>query len=68
MECPGKNEWPELVGQNGYKAAEIIEKENRNVTAIVILDGTIVTQEFTCSRVYVWVDRQRVVVRPPKVG
>ncbi|KAL0710972.1 hypothetical protein Bca4012_017950 [Brassica carinata] len=45
-ECPGKNAWPELVGTNGDYAAAVIERENRRVDAIVILDGTPVTADF----------------------
>ncbi|KAL2934669.1 Proteinase inhibitor, partial [Bienertia sinuspersici] len=63
-----KNVWPELVGENGHKAAKVIEKENCNVNAIVILEGTNITLEFTCGRVYVFVDRQDIVVQPPQVG
>ncbi|KAL2941837.1 Trypsin/subtilisin inhibitor [Bienertia sinuspersici] len=32
---PGKHAWPELVGKNGEEAAEIIKKENPEVTPIV---------------------------------
>ncbi|KAL3517666.1 hypothetical protein ACH5RR_020255 [Cinchona calisaya] len=45
--CPGKTSWSELVGANGYAAALIIEKENRFVRAIVLLDGTPVTKDFS---------------------
>ncbi|CAH8362921.1 unnamed protein product [Eruca vesicaria subsp. sativa] len=67
-ECPGKNSWPELVGTNGDYAASVIEKENRRVDAIVILDGTPVTADFRCDRVRVWVNTNRVVIKPPTAG
>ncbi|KAL4362236.1 hypothetical protein GQ457_04G027490 [Hibiscus cannabinus] len=48
--CPGKNSWPELVGTNGESAKATIERENRNVGAIVVRDGTIVTGDFRTKR------------------
>ncbi|KAG8389246.1 hypothetical protein BUALT_Bualt02G0208900 [Buddleja alternifolia] len=64
----GKNSWPELVGANGEEAATVIERENRNVNAIVLKDGTIVTADFRCDRVWVWVNDYGVVIRVPRVG
>ncbi|KAG8389242.1 hypothetical protein BUALT_Bualt02G0208500 [Buddleja alternifolia] len=64
----GKTSWPELVGANGEKAATVVEKENRNVNAIVLKDGTPVTRDFRCDRVWVWVNDYGVVVRAPRVG
>ncbi|KAL8530342.1 hypothetical protein ACS0TY_007397 [Phlomoides rotata] len=66
--CPGKLTWPELVNENGEKAAQVIEKENMNVDAIVLKDGTPVIQDFRCDRVWVWVNDYGVVVRVPSVG
>ncbi|KAL1547154.1 hypothetical protein AAHA92_23661 [Salvia divinorum] len=66
--CPGKTSWPELVGKNGDDAAAVVESENRHVNAIVLKDGTPVTRDFRCDRVWVWVDDHGVVVRAPKVG
>ncbi|KAL5561768.1 hypothetical protein UlMin_031515 [Ulmus minor] len=67
-QCPGKNSWPELVGANGKEAAEQIEKENENVDAIVILEGTPTTRDFRCERVWVWVNDYGVVTRIPRTG
>ncbi|KAL8530341.1 hypothetical protein ACS0TY_007396 [Phlomoides rotata] len=67
-QCPGKLRWPELVGGNGEKAAQVIEKENMNVDAIVLKDGTPVTKDFRCDRVWVWVNDHGIVVRAPSVG
>ncbi|KAG8389244.1 hypothetical protein BUALT_Bualt02G0208700 [Buddleja alternifolia] len=64
----GKNSWPELVGANGEEAATVIERENRNVNAIVLKDGTPVTGDFRCDRVWVWVNDYGVVIRTPRVG
>ncbi|KAK8693968.1 hypothetical protein V6N13_071534 [Hibiscus sabdariffa] len=66
--CPGKNSWPELVGTNGESAKATIERENRNVGAIVVRDGTIVTGDFRCDRVWVWVNSNGRVVRAPTIG
>ncbi|GFP96816.1 proteinase inhibitor, partial [Phtheirospermum japonicum] len=61
----GKCSWPELVGRNGEEAEKVIERENRNVNAIVLKDGTPVTRDFRCDRVWVWVNDHGVVVRTP---
>ncbi|KMT10318.1 hypothetical protein BVRB_5g120690 [Beta vulgaris subsp. vulgaris] len=66
--CKGKNAWPELVGENGKIAAQIIESENDNVKAIVLPDGTAVPEDFRCTRVWVWVDCDEIVIRPPTIG
>ncbi|WOG89048.1 hypothetical protein DCAR_0208284 [Daucus carota subsp. sativus] len=63
--CEGKNSWPELVGEDGLAAAEIVEKENPNVNAIVLLVGTPVTRDFRCDRVWVWVNEDGIVVCTP---
>ncbi|KAH7577636.1 hypothetical protein ACOSQ2_001397 [Xanthoceras sorbifolium] len=66
--CPGKTSWPEMVGKNGEEAAAKIERENVNVDAIVLLDGTPVTMDFNCNRVWVWVNRHGKVTRVPRTG
>ncbi|KZV24795.1 inhibitor of trypsin and hageman factor-like [Dorcoceras hygrometricum] len=63
-----KLSWPELVGKDGHAAAEVVERENPNVRAIVLKDGTPVTKDFRCDRVWVWVNDKNRVVRPPTVG
>ncbi|KAL9438065.1 hypothetical protein AB3S75_023852 [Citrus x aurantiifolia] len=60
--------WPELVGVNGEIAAATIQKENPNVHAIIILEGTPVTQDFRCDRVRVVVDKYEKVVQVPRIG
>ncbi|KAL5561763.1 hypothetical protein UlMin_031510 [Ulmus minor] len=66
--CLGKNSWPELVGKNGEKAAEIIEEENNLVRAIIVVEGRAVTFDYRCDRVWVWVDKHGNVDRVPKIG
>ncbi|EXB81311.1 Proteinase inhibitor [Morus notabilis] len=67
-ECQGKSSWPELLGKNGEEAAKQIEKENKNVDAKVILEGTAVTKDFRCDRVWVWVNNYGTVTEVPRVG
>lgn len=64
----GKSSWPELLRAHGYEAATEIEKENDLVRAIVVSEGSLVTQEFSCNRVWVWVDGSGKVTRVPKIG
>ncbi|KAJ4829506.1 hypothetical protein Tsubulata_026265 [Turnera subulata] len=66
--CPGKNSWPELVGEKGENAEAVIEKENKLVNAIVLREGTPVTKDFRCDRVWVWVDEHGTVTRAPRIG
>ncbi|CAM8939860.1 hypothetical protein QQ045_001115 [Rhodiola kirilowii] len=61
----GKSSWPELLGTQGQAAAATIEMENPSVKAVVVLEGSIVTQEIDCARVRVWVDDSGVVTRIP---
>ncbi|KAK3190261.1 hypothetical protein Dsin_029822 [Dipteronia sinensis] len=67
-DCRGKASWPELVGARGVDAASTIERENPFVSAVIVLEGTIVTQEFSCTRVRVWVNTSGVVVDIPVIG
>lgn len=53
---------------DGEEAAAVIERENGNVNAIVVRDGTSVTDDFRCDRVWVWVNRYGAVVRVPTIG
>ncbi|CAN1270691.1 Proteinase inhibitor [Linum perenne] len=63
----GKNSWPELLGRNGDEAAAVVERENRRVDAIVLREGTPVTRDFRCDRVWVWVNDDRVVTSVPRI-
>ncbi|KAJ0807182.1 putative proteinase inhibitor I13, potato inhibitor I [Helianthus annuus] len=66
--CKGKNSWPELVGTKGDAATATIERENPRVDATEVLEGSMVTTDFRCDRVRVWVNSSGVVVRPPTIG
>ncbi|XP_027183398.1 glu S.griseus protease inhibitor-like [Coffea eugenioides] len=63
-----KKSWPELVGAKGFAAASIIEEEDPHVQAILLEDGSPVTMDFRCDRVWVWVNQSRIVIRTPVVG
>lgn len=67
-ECEGKSSWPELVGVQGEVAKEIIERENPNVTAQIVEEGTRVDQQYICTRVWVWVNTAGVVIEVPRIG
>ncbi|KAI5315656.1 hypothetical protein L3X38_044832 [Prunus dulcis] len=64
----GKRSWPELVGEIGEAAAVKIERENPNVRAIILVEGTpSPTKDLNCDKVWVWMDPKGVVTRVPRV-
>ncbi|CAL5337503.1 unnamed protein product [Camellia sinensis] len=63
----GKSSWPELVGTQGETAVTTIESENPLVNAVIVLEGSIVTQDIRCDRVRVWVDTNGIVVSVPVI-
>lgn len=52
----------------GKEAEKIIEKENPAVDAIIVTVGDVVTGDFRCDRVWVWVDEDGKVAQVPKIG
>ncbi|KAJ0483632.1 putative proteinase inhibitor I13, potato inhibitor I [Helianthus annuus] len=64
----GKTLWPELVGEEGDCAVNIIEKENAKVNAQTIAEGTSIPEIYICDRVLVWVNKEGIVVSTPTVG
>ncbi|GMP56136.1 hypothetical protein CsSME_00020724 [Camellia sinensis var. sinensis] len=69
LHCVDKAAWPELLGADGKIAAATIEREkNYRVKAVIVLIGTIVTEDFVCTRVRVWVDKNGIVVKVPVAG
>ncbi|KAK9179780.1 hypothetical protein WN943_028985 [Citrus x changshan-huyou] len=67
--CPaGKGSWPELVGMNGEAAAHIIMAENPKVGATTVDENAIVTTDFRCDRVRVFVNDHGIVTRVPRIG
>jgi hypothetical protein len=64
----GKESWPELVGINGDAAVQIIIGENSRVSASTVPEDAVVTTDFRCDRVRVFVDKQDIVTRVPNIG
>ncbi|TKY51889.1 Glu S.griseus protease inhibitor [Spatholobus suberectus] len=67
-ECKGKSSWPELVGLEGTVAEATIEKENPLVDAIIVPEGSVVTADFRCDRVRVWINKDGIVYKVPTIG
>ncbi|KAG8477756.1 hypothetical protein CXB51_027590 [Gossypium anomalum] len=66
---PGKSSWPELVGTNGEVAAHIIAKENPKVSVQIVKEGMMVmTMDFRCDRVRLWVDNYGIVKTTSHIG
>ncbi|XP_035838103.1 uncharacterized protein LOC110884568 [Helianthus annuus] len=66
---PGKNSWPELVGEKGEVAKAIIEKENPLVNAIIISGNSPTTDMmFVSNRVRVVVNAEGLVTKTPIIG
>ncbi|KAL5542161.1 hypothetical protein UlMin_009871 [Ulmus minor] len=64
----GKSIWPELLGAQGKVAEETIERENTGVDAVIVPEGSMVTTDFRCDRVRVWVAKNGIVTRIPTIG
>ncbi|KAL6189513.1 hypothetical protein ACLB2K_040901 [Fragaria x ananassa] len=67
-QCEGKDSWPGLLGSQGEVAKATIESENASVKAVIVLEGTSVTDDFRLDRVRVWVNAEGVVTSVPKIG
>ncbi|KAL0395248.1 UNVERIFIED_CONTAM: Proteinase inhibitor [Sesamum latifolium] len=66
--CEGKTAWPELVGVSGEIAVKTIEEENSFVDAIIVPPSqTAIPGDFSCSRVFVFIDDDGIVTRVPTV-
>ncbi|KAG4991150.1 hypothetical protein JHK87_024607 [Glycine soja] len=63
-----KFSWPELVGVQGTVAEATIERENPSVNAIIVPLGSVVTTDLRSDRVWVWVNKDGIVNRVPKIG
>ncbi|KAL2510780.1 Serine protease inhibitor [Abeliophyllum distichum] len=58
--CPnaGKSTWPELLGVQGQVAVGVIARENKKVSVGTVKEGMMVTADFRCDRVRVWLDNR----------
>lgn len=52
----------------GKRAEAIIESENQSVNAKIVPEGSFVTADFRCDRVWVWVDKAENVKQVPRIG
>jgi len=64
----GKSSWPELVGVEGKVAEATIQRENPLVDAIIVLEGSSVTDDLRSDRVWVWVNKDGIVTKVPTIG
>ncbi|KAI4311309.1 hypothetical protein MLD38_036215 [Melastoma candidum] len=68
-QCDGKKtSWPELLHKDWFTAVNTIASENSLVSAVVVPENSVVTDDFICARVRVWVDKEGKVTMVPKVG
>uniref|UniRef100_UPI00397F07CC serine protease inhibitor n=1 Tax=Salmonella sp. s58953 TaxID=3159711 RepID=UPI00397F07CC len=66
--CTEKSSWPELVGTKGTTAVHIIEKENPRVKAIIVPEGSQITLDINCARVWVMINHRGFVIKTPVIG
>ncbi len=52
----------------GTVAEATIERENSHVDAVIVEEGSEVTGDFRCDRVWVWVNENGTVSRVPTIG
>jgi hypothetical protein len=71
----GKLMWPELLGRKGKEAKDVIEKERADTTVFCVPQDAIVTDDYCCNRVRIYVDGNAngdcgnaKVIAVPKVG
>ncbi|KAI4975382.1 hypothetical protein ZWY2020_048989 [Hordeum vulgare] len=55
-QCPGKLIWPELFGRKGKEAKDVIEKERPSTDVIYVPQDVIITNDYCCNRVRIFVD------------
>ncbi|KAI3887608.1 hypothetical protein MKW92_017305, partial [Papaver armeniacum] len=58
-----------LVRVDGDTSVATIKRENGNiVSAIVVLEGTFVQEDFRCTRDWVWVNGNLIITKTPIIG
>lgn len=55
-------------GEDGKKAKAIIEKENPQVTGVIMAPGTSYILDTCCNRVLIWVDDKGNTLGVPMLG
>ncbi|KAK3414885.1 hypothetical protein EUGRSUZ_H00190 [Eucalyptus grandis] len=66
--CKGKSKWPELVGVEEHVAAATVDAENPNVKTVIVPGGSLVPDDFVCTRVWIWVNKAGYVFQVPIIG
>ncbi|KAL5712427.1 hypothetical protein ACHQM5_014602 [Ranunculus cassubicifolius] len=64
----GKEEWPELLGVYGKVAVRKITEDNSKLSVSIVKEGMLVTADYRCDRVRVWVDKNGFVKQVPRIG
>ncbi|KAI9195508.1 hypothetical protein LWI28_015628 [Acer negundo] len=69
MEFAGfKSSWPEVVGIDGEAAEDVIKSETSGVRVIVLKSGSLVTGDFRCDRVRIFVNGHGIVTSEPRIA
>eukprot|EP01039_Chlorochromonas_danica_P007745 gene7745-8556_t len=63
-----RNEWSQLVGQEGFIVAEIIQKERPELQVVTVPHNAMTTMDYRADRVRIFVNASGKVVRPPRIG
>ncbi|KAK9046900.1 hypothetical protein V6N11_052770 [Hibiscus sabdariffa] len=63
-----KFRWPELFGKNQAEAQATIQRDNPDVTVVILSPGRVGLPDFCCNRVYLTVDASGNVTNRPTVG
>lgn len=69
VEAMDKKAWPELVGQDAEVAKATIQLENPSITLVQIIPkDSMVTMDYSTSRVRIFVNTDNTVASPPRIG
>ncbi|KAK8691796.1 hypothetical protein V6N13_075292 [Hibiscus sabdariffa] len=63
-----KSSWPELFGKKEAEAQATIQRDNPDVTVVILPPGRVGLPDFCCNRVFVTVDASGNVTNTPTVG
>ncbi|KAK9046901.1 hypothetical protein V6N11_052771 [Hibiscus sabdariffa] len=63
-----KVSWPELLGKKQAEAQATIQRDNPQVTVVILSPGRARFFDFCCNRVYLSVDGSGIVTKTPTVG
>ncbi|XP_033114242.1 subtilisin inhibitor CLSI-I-like [Anneissia japonica] len=60
--------WPDLVGETGDNAKGQILGDNPSLDVTIVPYGHMVTTDYRTDRVRIYVDKNNIVTKPPKIG